>query len=243
VRIYMLITLLLSCWPAAIVSYQLGSLAAASLAPPSQAVCRSKLVLMAGFGAPRAAAKKKPFGKKDFEQQMKSYNSCYVQGYPPPNAVDVYVHAEGKERFWFVGKANARADATSDYGLAVVVQKRHVLEHAKLLQPRELGVGKPTLELWCAPPNSEVKVAQRQQALRRLDGLKPGVDGLPSLTLTDVGFLPEQYDAESGKGFYVRLPPDGVPLGESEVKIMSPAQAAAGGYLDAPPAEDGAPAS
>ena len=226
----MLITLLLSCWPAAIVSYQLGSLAAASLAPPSQAVCRSKLVLMAGFGAPRAAAKKKPFGKKDFEQQMKSYNSCYVQGYPPPNAVDVYVHAEGKERFWFVGKANARADATSDYGLAVVVQKRHVLEHAKLLQPRELGVGKPTLELWCAPPNSEVKVAQRQQALRactleaerhpsallspliaiardwltlstmarrpmcagRLDGLKPGVDGLPALTLTDVGFLPEQ---------------------------------------------------
>jgi len=130
-----------------------------------------------------------------------------------------------------VGKAAARQDVTSDYGLAVIKQKRLVLEHAKMLQPRDLGRSKQ-LELWCAPPNSEVAVAQRQQALRRLDGIKLGQGEVPALAMVDCGFLPEQYDAESGKGFYVRLPADGIPISENAVKVMSPAQAAAGGYYD-----------
>ena len=51
------------------------------------------------------------------------------------------------------------------------------------------------------------------------------------LVLEDCGFLPEQYTAEDKGGFYVRLPPDGVPESENVVKIMSPAQAAAGGLI------------
>lgn len=230
---------------------------------------------MGGFGAPqpKAAAPKKPLNKKDFERQMNSYNALRIDGYPPPNVVDVYVHAPGKDKFWFVGKVAARAEATDDYGLAAVVQKRLVFEHAKLLQPREIGLSK-TLEvrganrmhayglriasgcafladnpcvlrvsrsirqLWCAPPNSEMKVAQRQQALRRLDGLRAGVDGTAPLTIDDCGFLPEQYTAEDQKGFYVRLPPDGVPREENRVQIMSPGQAAASGYLDKLPTKD-----
>ena len=92
---------------------------------------------MGGFGAPqpKAAAPKKPLNKKDFERQMNSYNALRIDGYPPPNVVDVYVHAPGKDKFWFVGKVAARAEATDDYGLAAVVQKRLVFEHAKLLQP------------------------------------------------------------------------------------------------------------
>lgn len=198
--------------------------------------------MMAGFGAPRAKPKDK-FGKKDFERQMRSYNKWYIEGYPPPNQMDVYVHAAGKPKFWFVGKVNARAEAFSeapDFALAAVVQKRLVLEHAKLLQPLELGRSK-ALELWCAPPNSEMAVAQKQQALRPLDGLKPGVDGSPALSMADCGFLPEQYTAEDRNGFYVKLPPDGVPEAESKVKIMSPAEAAAGGYLDDQPRPNASP--
>ena len=103
---------------------------------------------MGGFGAPqpKAAAPKKPLNKKDFERQMNSYNALRIDGYPPPNVVDVYVHAPGKDKFWFVGKVAARAEATDDYGLAAVVQKRLVFEHAKLLQPREIGLSK-TLEV------------------------------------------------------------------------------------------------
>lgn len=83
-----------------------------------------------------------------------------------------------------------------------------------------------------------MKVAQRQQALRRLDGLRAGVDGTAPLTIDDCGFLPEQYTAEDQKGFYVRLPPDGVPREENRVQIMSPGQAAASGYLDKLPTKD-----
>ena len=95
-----------------------------------------------------------------------------------------------------------------------------------------LRVSRSVRQLWCAPPNSEMKVAQRQQALRRLDGLRAGVDGTAPLSIDECGFLPEQYSAEDQKGFYVRLPPDGVPREENRVQIMSPGQAAASGYLD-----------
>ena len=53
--------------------------------------------------------------------------------------------------------------------------------------------------------------------------------GVAELSMDNVGFLPEQYTAEDGKGFYVRLNPDGTPTEESKIKIVSPEEAAAGG--------------
>ena len=189
-------------------------------------------MMMAGFGSAARKDKKKDgafMGKKTFEMHMRQYHAHLVPGYPPRNQVDVYVHAEGTDRFWFVGKACAKENGKVEDGpaLAVLMQKRLVLEHAKLLQPRLLGMAKGQLELWCAPPNSEVAVAQKQQGLRRLDGMKkPAKD---ELSLEEVGFLPEQYTKEDGQGFYARLPPDGQPVGASSVKIISPQEAAAGG--------------
>ena len=183
-----------------------------------------RITMMAGFGNTKPAAKKSFEGKKTFERQMRNYNSIRLAGYPPPNVVDVYVHAEGAPKFWFVGKATASPAAADDAGVAVVVQKRLVLEHAKLLQPRHLGRAS-ALELWCAPPNTEVSVAQHKQGLRRLDGLDKA-----GCSMEDTGFLPEQYTKEDGNGFYVVLPPDGQPTGdETRVKIVSPEEAAAGG--------------
>lgn len=186
---------------------------------------RAPTAQMAGFGATKTTAKRSFEGKKTFERQMRSYTKHRLDAYPPPNLVDVYVHGAGKPKFWFVGKSVAREGSTDDYALSVVVQKRLVLEHAKLLQPRELG-GASKLELWVAPPNSEISVAQHKQGLRPLDGLKAG----PELTMEDVGFLPEQYDKENQAGFFVRLDAEGQPMEDAApVKIVSPEQAAAGG--------------
>lgn len=202
----------------------------AFVAPCAPSGSSIALKMMAGFGKPIKQKKKSFEGKKTFEKQMESYTDLRIEGYPPPNVVDVYVHAEGAERFWFVGKSCSREGAAGEDGpaLSVVKQKRLVLEHAKLLQPREFARTKANLELWSAPPNSEVSVSQRQQGLRRLDELSKD-EALKSLEMSDVGFLPEQYTAEDGKGFYVRLPPDGQPDTASTVRIVSPEEAAAGG--------------
>jgi len=179
-----------------------------------------------GFGAPKPSKKKAFEGKKTFERQMQAFHALRESGYPPPNQVDVYVHAAGSDKFWFVGKSVARAGVVEDFDLSAIVQKRLVLEHAKLLQPRVLGTDK-ALEIWTAPPNSEMRVAQRQQGLRPLVGLKAP----PTLNMDQCGFLPEQYTAEDREGFYVRLPADGQPNADSSVKVLSPEQAVAGGYL------------
>jgi hypothetical protein len=139
---------------------------------------------------------------------MQSWNALHED--EKPAIVDVYVRAEGAERFWFVGKSAARQDACDDAAArSAVVQKRLVLEHSKLLQ-MELRTAR-ALTLWCAPGNSEVAVARKQQGLRPLDGLQ-GVR--EQLAMSECGFLPEQYEKANGEkesGFYVRLPPDGQP--------------------------------
>ena len=59
---------------------------------------------MAGFGTPKPKKAKGFEGKKTFEEQMTRYNALRVEGYPPPNVADVYVHKTDAPKFWFVGK-------------------------------------------------------------------------------------------------------------------------------------------
>ena len=117
---------------------------------------------------------------------MRSFNA--ISDERAAAAVDVYVQADGSEKFWFVGKSCARRGACDDEAaLSVVVQKRLVLEHAKLLQG-ELKRAKGKLLAWCAPANTEVAVAQRQQGLRSLVDIK----ARDLLSMEDCGFMPEQ---------------------------------------------------
>ena len=201
---------------------------------PSTARCALALLLLpqacsalAGFGkaAKKPSAKKAAGsfdGKKSFEMQMRSWNTLHEDG-KKADEVDVYVRSAKSDKFWFVGKSAARAGACDDAAAySAVVQKRLCLEHAKLLK-LELRTAK-TLQLWCAPGNTEMKVAQKMIGLRPLDGLKGAREALP---LDECGFMPEQYEKANGEmeqGFYVRLPDDGQPAkGEvSSVKVMSP---------------------
>ena len=88
------------------------------------------------------------------------------------------------------------------------------------------------------------RAEQSAAQLTVLDDLKAkSVD----LEMASCGFMPEQYEKANGeveKGFYVRLPDDGVPLepeefgGEnSRVRVVTPDEAAAMGMLggDGPP--------
>ena len=202
--------------------------------PTRRAVAASSRVArdataMAGFGAAPAKKPHDPFkkpkeAKKIFEAAMNRFNALR-EPRPFANQVDVYVKADDEKsnKFWYVGKSVARTGSTDDVALGALAQKRLVFEHAKLLQ-RELKSAK-RLQLWVAPPNSEVRVAQHQVPLR---GLTTGEVKLDASVLgeDDVGFLPEQYTVEDQNahqnGFFVRLPPDGIPVEANNVRVVPP---------------------
>lgn len=168
-----------------------------------------------GFGAPKKAAaakkSKRPAGNLVFEGQ-KTFDTHFelFKTLQDPedrsNMVDCYVRAEGNEKFWFVGKAVAKAGSCDDAALAMVAQKRLVLEHAKALV-RELALTTEPLQMWVAPANTEMRVAQKMEGLRRVDQLKRG-----ELSVDDCGYDPETW-TDPKLGFKVRLGDDGQPVG------------------------------
>ena len=193
-------------------SPRLGSLCSAPTSRPG-----SPLLMAKGFGAPKksgggfgapkkaAAAKKskRPEGNLLFEGQ-KTFDKHFelFKSLQDPedrsNMVDCYVRAEGNDKFWFVGKAVAKAGSCDDAALAMVAQKRLVLEHAKALV-RELAMTTESLQMWVAPPNTEMRVAQKMEGLRRIDQLKRG-----DLSVEDCGYDPETW-TDPKLGFKVRL--------------------------------------
>lgn len=178
---------------------------------------------MAGFGTKSAApkpTKPKYKGKETILEHMRAY-ARLAGSTPASNQVDVYVRSSRSDKFWFVGKSLA-AEGVCDAGTSVVLQKRVVLEHAKLLQ-KELEVAKE-LQLWTAPRNTEIKVAERRQALSSLADVRVSKELLATaLDGPQVGFEPEQYQ-DAAAGFYVRLQDDGTPAAGSEInpRYVSP---------------------
>uniref|UniRef100_A0A7S0P5T1 Uncharacterized protein n=1 Tax=Calcidiscus leptoporus TaxID=127549 RepID=A0A7S0P5T1_9EUKA len=164
--------------------------------------------------------------KRSMESAMLAYRSFRPPGSALPEehrhrCADVYVHAVGSSSFYFVGKV---AGCAAEVGAseAVVLQKRVILEHAKLLQPVLADAERMgrQLQLWLAPPNSEVRVAQKKQGLscaatvRVTPELRAAAAAAPLC-----GFEPEVLDRENPSGFRVALPPDGQPEEGSELQV------------------------
>ena len=179
---------------------------------------------MAGFGKQPAAAKSgsKFEGKKTFKKHMKLFGKLQNPA-DRSNQVDCYVREDGNEKFWFVGKSVAKAGCCNDAALSMVAQKRMIFEHSQLLV-RELQLAKGSLQLWAAPANTEMKVAQKMMGLRRVDQLpRP-----ETLATGDCGFEPEQW-TDPKLGFYTRLGDDGQPKsGPTPAKIVGADQLAEG---------------
>ena len=178
---------------------------------------------MAGFGAKSKTAKPvkpKYKGKETVLEHMRAYHKL-AGATSHDNQLDVYVRSSTSEKFWYTGKSLA-ADGVCNAASSVVLQKRIILEHAKLLQ-RELAVAKE-LQLWTAPRNTEIRVAERRQALTLVDGVRVSKSLIAeALEGPQVGFEPEQYQ-DASVGFFVRLQDDGTPAAGSEInpRYVSP---------------------
>ena len=121
-------------------------------------------------------------------RHMKAYRELHPAN--KERSRDVYVRVEGEDRFWYVGKSVASACSGEE---AVAFQKRVILEHAKVLQPINIGKSK-RLQLWAAPYGTEIQVAEHKQPLSSIDSVKVNQDAqAQSLLGPSVGFEPEQY--------------------------------------------------
>uniref|UniRef100_A0A7S2FZ79 Uncharacterized protein n=1 Tax=Octactis speculum TaxID=3111310 RepID=A0A7S2FZ79_9STRA len=177
---------------------------------------------MGGFGKQTDPKLSKPVfdGKKTFTRQMRAFDVLYKKR-PDVEISDIYVRVPSSEVFWFVGKVANEKDISSDQ--AICTQKRLILEHGKQLQ-LDLKVSK-MLEIWKAPGNTEVAVAQYAQELSSVERVplddSTAVEAFRSGIL---GFEPEQYE-DPAKGFYVRLGNDGKPRKDRvQANIVTPDQ-------------------
>lgn len=133
---------------------------------------------------------------------------------------DVYARLSNSDTFWFIGKVGHYPNVTMNeafFALEVML-----IEYAKTLRPAELGHPSASLhdiELWHAPGNSEMYVAQNKMNLLRVY-FPPGKVKLVSYK--SIGYEPEVY--QSGEiGFRCKRDDLGEPLAAPfDVNMGSP---------------------
>ncbi|EOD04629.1 hypothetical protein EMIHUDRAFT_471283 [Emiliania huxleyi CCMP1516] len=206
----------------------------AGLLPAS---ARASAVVAKAAKRKAAAGKRKPAKPAAFDLKkamlvaMRAHQDLWRLDPQRECSRDVYVRADGGSRFFFAGKAvgaAGRCDAAS----AVLLQKRAILEHARLLHPEleQMHRLSRPLQLWAAPADSEVSVARKVQALESLEGarLSRAMREDADAGATLAGFDPDQPESDGRAGFSapprpggVRLPEDGVPVAPLEVRFAS----------------------
>ena len=165
--------------------------------------------------------------KEATAQQLASYQ--ILQKLPAAVRGDVYVRAPPREdglassKLYFVGKVIAEA---AEARLSLAAQEALVKEHARLYLPSIFPPTTPdeALELWLAPGNTEMRVAQNEIALKRW--VFPDGAELPAAGAC--GFEPETAPpAHMGvtEPFSIRRDVEGQPLAEAfEAKVVKPDQ-------------------
>eukprot|EP01031_Cornospumella_fuschlensis_P039474 gene39474-48055_t len=125
-------------------------------------------------------------------EKMKTDVDCQI--------IDVYARLNGNDTCWFIGKVGYKKGVHVES--AIASQEVLLCEYARSLRPSELGgvaaIGKQ-LQLWYAPGNSEMDVAQNKLSL-----IKYSKDSTkPSVCYTEIGYEPEIYvDQEPGFRVY-----------------------------------------
>lgn len=132
-------------------------------------------------------------GSKQLRQAALTFDRIRKQ-YGKEASNDVYVRSplNSPSTFWFVGKVAFEND-TIGGAVACLSQKRLILEYSMHhLRPQNLG-GKfaSALELWLAPPDSEMDVAQNKVTLQRVVG--SAADLPDAFNVATVGYNPEIY--------------------------------------------------
>ena len=170
--------------------------------------------------------------KKGTAQQLASYQ--ILQKLPSAVRGDVYARmppSDGlaSDRLYFVGKVIAEV---ADASASLATQQLLVREHARLYQPSIFGGSTDEeIELWLAPGNTEVRVAQNELSLRRWVAPPTDVE-LPAVGAC--GFepetLPPPQQGASVEPFSVRRDAEGQPIGAAfKAPIVAPDEVP-GGY-------------
>ena len=131
---------------------------------------------------------------------------------------DIYVRTlvNDSNTFWFVGKLARRTDLEDPEMRgesiptemeAALSQKRLIFEYAKKLRPQNLdGPYAKDLELWLAPPDSEMDVVQNKVSLTKVAGSTKDISD--SFSVADVGYNPEIYVGDEVKEGGLRVTRD-----------------------------------
>ena len=181
-----------------------------------------KRILLGGTGE----AQKQATG-----QQLASYQ--ILQKLPSAVRGDVYAReppgADGaaSETLYFIGKVIAEQFAA---GASLATQELLVKGHAKVYQPEVFGgLSDGDMELWLAPGNTEMGVAQNEVALKRWEPPPPDVE-LPQAGAC--GFEPEALPPpHMGAGpFTCKRDAEGQPVGGAfKANVLKPDEVP-GGY-------------
>jgi len=128
---------------------------------------------------------------------------------------DVYVRDPNKGVFWFSGKVARVSDISLER--AIARQYDLIEEHASRLRPMELYGKRGSLEIWCAPGESEMDVAYNRphikfQKMTRVDS----VSDVDTVRNCEIGFQGELYEGGE-EGFRTWRTEDGSPA-KPEVK-------------------------
>jgi len=186
-------------------------------AAPLEGAAAVRRVLIGGKG---------PVQKQATAQQLASYQ--VLQKLPSAQRGDVYVHASPgaggmpSDLFYFVGKVISEV-ASAPASLAT--QAVLVRQHARLYLPDVFGAveNDDAIELWLAPGNTEMKVAQNMLPLVRW--VPPESAQLPSAG--ECGFEPETkpppHMGTNVGPFAVKRDANGQPLSAAfEAKVVKP---------------------
>ena len=104
---------------------------------------------------------------------------------------DVYIREPNSEAFWFVGKVARVSDVTVEQ--AISRQWSLIETHGSNLRPMELFPKRGSLEIWCAPGDSEIQVAYNEPDLV-FTPMKREVEGAEGIKNALIGFQGEIYD-------------------------------------------------
>lgn len=195
----------------------------------------------AGFGSPKASSSpvtrslgksRAGGGSRPMRDAANSYDRIAED--PSCERRDCYVRPPGEPyTFWFVGKVACLPPATPE--MSALANKRLILEHAKALRPQDMRSKAAALDLqiFLAPPDSEMDVVRNAAPLDRVEGSAKDVPA--GLDLAAVGFDPEIYlgDELTEGGLRVKRNEDGTPSrGEFEVAARPPGEKEAAAFKD-----------
>jgi hypothetical protein len=151
------------------------------------------------------------YNERNCARSLRNFKAMKAAGAPGADIYGCVTTTDEEAVFWFLGKVVHVSDVT----LAQCVARQWYLiqQHAANLRPLELfaAATSESLELWCAPLDSELDVAYNRPDVQFTKMQKDGVDGVDNVKANFVGFQGEVYErGEEGFRTY-RFTSDGRP--------------------------------